>query len=247
MASGSHKTIIASKIPAELPNKFDPNNCCYVCNKYYKFKDIYRNHLKQFHKITVAPPRRRATTRKRDLSILPDPANPNFHCRSCNFSCASRDDYAAIWEGFMTWLSPHYHQNLIPMWCLTLFIQTSTVIQANGSILLKAYTVNTWNLCMILISRRWLNAKSGIQLYFMRPKTWNKETLYNGYKEEAQYGGTFTNSGKGTWYWRAKLSHFSANLCKHNLSRISLSTISYKILLHYYWNRFAYLIATRLA
>jgi hypothetical protein len=35
------------------------------------------------------------TTRTRDLSNLPDPANPNSHCHSCNFTCASRNNFAS--------------------------------------------------------------------------------------------------------------------------------------------------------
>jgi hypothetical protein len=113
LASNRDERMIAtaSQAPEVLPAKYDPNNYCKVCNKYYKRNGNLRSHLKNFHKMTRTP-------RRRDLNVLPDTDDPNSYCRSCKYTYASRKSYGShlirVHDMSITPLPPKFNRNVIP-------------------------------------------------------------------------------------------------------------------------------------
>lgn len=68
-----------STSPKVLPDQFDPNGCCCICNKVSQKRKYYRIHLKSAHKMKLTP-----LIPKPDFSITPDPNNSSNHCDSYN-------------------------------------------------------------------------------------------------------------------------------------------------------------------
>lgn len=77
-----------SILPEALPNEFDPNLHCSVCDKAYKSTITYRNHLRGVYNmdLTYLKP-------KANLNIDPDINNSNNYCNSCNWTYSSAKQY----------------------------------------------------------------------------------------------------------------------------------------------------------
>lgn len=74
--------------PGALPNEFDPNNQCALCNTTYKKRKLYRRHLKTIHKMELTVCRPTPYPK-----ITPNPNNARNHCGSCNWTYSLRNNY----------------------------------------------------------------------------------------------------------------------------------------------------------
>lgn len=85
-----HKRSLTKKIspPEALPDASDPNCYCIVCNIVFKSRNIYRQHLKNIHKMDVTPLKRTP-----EGNISPDPHNVKNYCDSCNWPFPSSKKY----------------------------------------------------------------------------------------------------------------------------------------------------------
>jgi hypothetical protein len=83
--------------PDALPDEFNQENYCRLCNRTYPNKKQYRVHLKKVHKMTLTFPTQRQ--RQINTDIPPDPNNPNFNCDSCSFTYSCKSAYLRHLKG----------------------------------------------------------------------------------------------------------------------------------------------------
>lgn len=81
-----------SILPLFKEEELDVNNKhCFICKRDYSSKQVYQNHTNKVHKNGKKEP---VNGKWRvDPSVQLDPKDPNFYCRSCKFTYASRLSY----------------------------------------------------------------------------------------------------------------------------------------------------------
>lgn len=74
--------------PKGIPDEFDPNGYCSVCDHKFKRKANYRQYLREIHKMSLTP-----LKPTKDLDITPAIDNSTKYCNSCNWTYESKRKY----------------------------------------------------------------------------------------------------------------------------------------------------------
>lgn len=102
-----------------LPDEFDPNLNCSVCNKVFGKPKSYRRHLKDIHKMQVT--RLKPTP---DLNISPNPNNSNNTVIHATGLSQQKALIVITWLKCINWF---YHQSCIGPQPIQAFYQTRMI------------------------------------------------------------------------------------------------------------------------
>lgn len=114
--SAKHKKKVNQETESSytLPDEFDSDAYCSVCERSYKTKLHYRKYLRHFHKMDLTPTNRSNP----NLNVSPNPSNANNYCDSCNWTFSDKEAYMYHLQAV--------HKMGVPKWQKHHLIQTSS-------------------------------------------------------------------------------------------------------------------------
>jgi uncharacterized C2H2 Zn-finger protein len=94
--------------PYVLPEEFDPNNYCSVCEKKFQDQNKYKKHLNLIHAMSLIEPK----IVRPDLT--PNKLDPNNYCCACEVTFQSKKSYQQHLIGMHAMSFGIIHPHIIP-------------------------------------------------------------------------------------------------------------------------------------